>query len=186
MVSQPEDRAPPSPTRSRRRDPGLPNRPHAVYAAFSRRGLLYLGITGIAMRRFDTHTHGSLWWPEVDHIQIIHVPDRRIALAVEAYLISYFDPPGNAQYGDTSLLHEGHDWLVAKGLWPGANQYRPHEVLDTSVDLRRRISNADLAAVLAAAGRKRDSWDWEEREAHQRLSQACRADGPGYCDLIDP
>lgn len=72
-------------------------RRHTIYVLSDAAGVcLYIGETWGWLGRRDGHMR-KWWWPQVAHVQLVDVPDKRIALDLEASLIATLLPLYNAQ-----------------------------------------------------------------------------------------
>ncbi len=68
----------------------------AVYRCYSTDGtLLYVGVSGDALRRFSEHGETKAWFPEVASIALEHYPTREAAKAREKGLIHALTPRYN-------------------------------------------------------------------------------------------
>lgn len=82
----------PSPANAPRRE-GSTSWVYALLSADNR--WLYIGVTNDPQRRVNEHRKSKPWWPEVDRVGLMQLPDRLSACAMEAYAIEVFRPLHN-------------------------------------------------------------------------------------------
>jgi excinuclease UvrABC nuclease subunit len=64
--------------------------------------LLYIGCSGILMRRMEQHSVESGWWSQVATIEVEHHPTRTAALMAETAAIASESPLYNKNHNSSS------------------------------------------------------------------------------------
>jgi hypothetical protein len=97
---------------------------HVVYRAYGDdASLLYVGMTGRGMARFQQHAHRVEWWAECVRIDVRHFPTFEIAVAAEKWAIQSEHPRFNvrprASVVEAIVTDDGA--LVPRALWDEEN-----------------------------------------------------------------
>lgn len=129
--------------------------PTSVYIARAQDGsVLYVGITGVRIKRVGQHRQSSEWWRLAVSLELEHFPTRKAALARELELIKDLQPPHNRTIGQ---WWDARDLLIIELRQQGVPQSQIMEQLDMSAPalkkaVRRLIGDGRIERL--PAGRK--------------------------------